>query len=65
MSKLPSAETQLRRCKSDLHQTRAELRAAQQSASDYRARASQAEAEVAEWKRRFDALLKIVPPNEQ
>jgi predicted nucleic acid-binding Zn-ribbon protein len=61
MSKLPSAETQLRTVKSNLNDALKELKQTGIAVEHYRARSTKAEQEVAEWKRRFDALLKILP----
>lgn len=61
MSRLPSAETQLRHARGDLHRTKQELSSLKEVAESYRIRATKAEQEVSEWKRRFDALLKILP----
>ena len=57
MSKAPSAETQLRSAKKELKRVVDERNAAIAQREVYRARATKAEQEVAEWKRRFDTLL--------
>jgi uncharacterized NAD(P)/FAD-binding protein YdhS len=62
MSKAPSAETQLRSVRRVLRQCQEDLIRTKQTAEGYRARSTKAEQEVAEWKQRFDAMLKIVPP---
>jgi hypothetical protein len=61
MSRMPSAETQLRAERRENNALRSQLEAARIDCTAYRTRATKAEQEVAEWKRRFDALLKIVP----
>ncbi len=61
MTRQPSAETQLRTLRADLRRLSAEAAGMAREATDYRRRASKAEAEVAEWKRRFDLLLARTP----
>lgn len=61
MSKLPSIETQLRHARSDLKGAQASVLALTTQVNNYRARASRAEQEAAEWKRRFDLLLERTP----
>lgn len=58
MSKLPSEATQIRTLKRELSETRSALANALASMRTYRARATKAEQEVAEWKARFDILLR-------
>jgi hypothetical protein len=58
MAKSPSVETQLRTAKADIRRLHIELNRAAQSVSDYRSRATKAEQEAAEWKQRFDLLLR-------
>ena len=60
MSKPPSTETLLRSERAKVRALTNSLEGAKQLAAHYRARATTAEQELAEWKRRFDALLKIV-----
>lgn len=64
MSRAPSEATQLKTAKRELKETKEALGRMQEMANAYRARASKAEQEVAEWKARFDLLLKRdgVPP---
>lgn len=62
MARKPSPETTIRYLKRDLAETERRLIAANEKASEYRARATKAETECAEWKRRFDALLKLTAP---
>lgn len=60
MGKQPSVETQLRTAKRDRKealQLAAELR---RDVGTYRARATKAEQEAAEWKARFDKLLEKI-----
>ena len=56
-----SPEIELRYLKRAYSRQEADLLSARTYRDTYRARATQAEQEIAEWKRRFDALLKIVP----
>ena len=58
MSKLPSEATQIRYLKRELSDLRSELANALTSTATYRARATKAEREAAEWKQRFDILLR-------
>lgn len=64
MSRLPSPATELKN-------TKRLLKAALTDASEYRmqvrvaeGRLTKAQQELAEWKRRFDALLKILPASD-
>lgn len=57
----PSVETELRNTKSLLRRLQEDHARLKGTAEHYHARALKAEAAVAEWKQRFDALLKIVP----
>lgn len=57
----PSAETQLRRVRSDLRAAEKSARENMELAAQYRLRATKAEQELAEWKRRFDLLLARAP----
>jgi len=61
VSRPPSAETQLRTAKSELKEQRAALSAQAEATAIWRGRATKAEQEVAEWKARFDLLLKRTP----
>lgn len=58
MGKPPSIETQLKTARADLRRMDIELARANQQASAYRERATKAEQAVAEWKERFDILLR-------
>jgi len=60
MSKPPSTETLLRTERARARDLDRMLEIAKKDATYYRVRATTAEQELAEWKRRFDALLKIV-----
>lgn len=59
MARQPSPETQLRTARADIRRLTVELARAEQQAAAYRARATQAEQEAAQWKNRFDILLVI------
>lgn len=59
MPRQPSVETQLKSARAELRRTAIELAQASQRISEWRARASKAEQEAEEWKRRFDILLAI------
>lgn len=61
MSRTPSTATKLRNAIREQKMTRAELTKIATAAEQYRARATRAETEAAEWKRRFDLLLKREP----
>lgn len=61
MSRMPSAETQLKTTKRLLNDARREVQNLLGERNAWRIRAGHATAEAEEWKRRFDALLKIVP----
>jgi FtsZ-binding cell division protein ZapB len=65
VSKAPSPATQIRTLKRENAELRNECHRWKNNAVQYRERANKAEQEVAEWKLRFDALLKIVPPTPQ
>ena len=65
MSRKPSAETQVVKLKRELRAANEDrkllasaLSAAQSLTKDYRARSTKAEQECAEWRQRFDLLLK-------
>lgn len=51
---LASSRRELNKCREDLARLKI-------TAEQYRVRATKAEQEVAEWKQRFDALLKRLP----
>lgn len=57
MAREASDATKLRHATRELNEMRGWLRDEKQLANEYRARATKAEQEVAEWKRRFDLLL--------
>ena len=57
----PSPATELRNLKHAYNRMGSDLLRAREDRDTYRARATKAEQEIVEWKRRFDALLKIVP----
>jgi len=57
MAGSPSAETQLKIVRREYKRTIENLQATKKESDEYRARATKAEQEVAEWKRRFDLLL--------
>jgi phage shock protein A len=59
MPRAPSEATQLRTTKALIKGLERELHQARQACADYRARATKAEQDVAEWKARFDQLLKV------
>ena len=61
MSKPPSDVTQLRALKTAMKHTKDQLDSTLRERDVYRARATKAEQEVAEWKQRFDLLLKKEP----
>lgn len=65
MARLPSAETQLRSARSDLRAANKRAHELQGLAESYRLRATKAEQEAAEWKKRFDALLARTPPLQE
>ncbi|MCR4297529.1 MAG: hypothetical protein NUV75_02065 [Gallionella sp.] len=58
MSKLPSEATQLRRLKSDHKLLKKEFYQVRVDRDAYRARATRMEQEVAQWRERFDILLR-------
>lgn len=55
----PSEATQLRAARREVKSLQDTLAALRGSENSYRVRATRAETEVAEWKRRFDDLLKL------
>lgn len=61
MARKPSAETELRTVKRLLAERTKELAFVTNNREHYRIRATKAEQEVAEWKRRFDELLRLKP----
>lgn len=64
MSKQPSEATQIRNLNRDLRDRDAQLSRLKATVNEYRARATKAEQECAEWKRRFDLLLERTPVAE-
>ena len=64
MSKAPSPATELRHARRDIKELRSRNAQVEHREKHYRERATKAEQEVKEWKARFDALLKIVPAND-
>jgi hypothetical protein len=58
MAKAPSIETQLKTARAELRKLHIDLLREQQQVAHYRARTMKAEQEVAEWKQRFDILLR-------
>lgn len=61
MPKKPSDATQLRTVRRNLADVNGRLALANASVEQWRGRATKAEQEVAEWKRRFDDLLRLRP----
>lgn len=61
MGRVPSTETQLRNLKRELSREIDRANGFARDRDAYRARATRAEQEVAEWKNRFDALLMRTP----
>lgn len=61
MGRIASPETQLRQARSILREVQAELSIVRSSRDEHRARATKAEQEVAEWRKRFDLLLARTP----
>lgn len=59
MGRVASPETQLRVARADIRRLSAELQQVSKQMGVYRVRATLAEQEVAEWKKRFDALLNV------
>lgn len=59
MARAPSVETQLKSARAELRRVAVELAQANQRTSEWRARATKAEQEAAQWKERFDILLVI------
>lgn len=62
MSKLPSEATQIRTLRRELREIDSARLHALQEAKEYRVRATKAEQECAEWKARFDLLLRQSQP---
>lgn len=58
MSRKPSETTQLKTAKRELKETKEALGRMQELANNYYGRATKAEQEVAEWRARFDTLLR-------
>jgi hypothetical protein len=61
VSRAANPETTIRNLKRDLKRSREVANEMAATANTYRARATKAEQEVAEWKKRFDALLLRTP----
>jgi hypothetical protein len=61
MSRAPSAETQLRSERRITKLLRSQLAETAKQLTEYRWLASKAEADAAEWKKRFDVLLSREP----
>jgi soluble cytochrome b562 len=57
MSKAPSVETQLKSSRRAYREAQKQVGDLQQAVREYRTRATKAEQECADWKRRFDELL--------
>ena len=64
MSKKPSPETQLRTATREIHHLISRVAACSTERAAYRVRATQAEQEATEWKRRFDQLLARMPKEQ-
>lgn len=62
MGKQPSDKTTIANLRRELKEARKNLSERSLSCDQYRRRATQAETELAEWKRRFDQLLARTPP---
>ncbi|MEJ8837620.1 hypothetical protein [Ramlibacter sp. AN1133] len=58
MPRVASVETQLKATRAELNRATRSLERVQKEADAYRARATSAEREAAEWKQRFDILLR-------
>lgn len=72
MPRAASAETQLRHCKRELNERtresnslKAKVRQLESQLTDERKKISELVVEVSEWKRRFDALLKLTSNSDQ
>lgn len=59
MSKPPSPQTEIRTLKRELNYLRQDNQRLKADCIKFRERATKAEQEVAEWKQRFDALMKL------
>lgn len=59
MGREPSEKTQLANARRENKRLDTELRASRSMTEHFRLRATKAEQETAEWKRRFDELLKL------
>lgn len=57
MSRKPSAETELRNVKRELNRVLGDCADMRAERDNFRARATKAEQEAADWRRRFDLLL--------
>ena len=62
MSRMPSDATQLRNVRREVKALKAERAQLVGEREQYRARATKAELEAADWRRRFDMLLLRTPP---
>lgn len=60
----PSAATELRTTKRLLNDLREECKKLVRERDQWRGLYTKVSLDVAEWKRRFDALLKVMPPQE-
>lgn len=63
MARKPSPETELRTLRSQLKHTKAAFEAVVRQRDEYRARATRSEQEAAQWRERFDLLLRREQPN--
>lgn len=61
VGRLPSDKTMLANLRRELKRARKDLSERSLACDQYRRRATQAEQELAEWKKRFDALLARTP----
>lgn len=61
MSRKPSAETEVKSLRRDTKRLKTEPASAWASVTEYRARATRAETEAADWRKRFDLLLARTP----
>lgn len=64
MSRAPSDATMLRSARKEIRDLERQIAGTIKDREAYRVRATKAEQECAEWKRRFDLLLARVPANE-
>jgi hypothetical protein len=61
MSRKPSDATVVRRLRADLNRAESDKNTLNANCLQWRARATKAEQEAAEWRKRFDALLERTP----